>query len=63
MGRKNQKFVVTLQKCNGGTPKVSFEVPRHKAERMMDIAQSDIEKKTKKAKCSSVTLEQFYKDD
>ena len=62
MGRKNQNYVVTLQRCNGGTAELTFELSRIKAERIIDIAQSDIAKSTKKRKCTSVTLDEFFTD-
>jgi NADPH-dependent curcumin reductase CurA len=62
MGRKNQNYVVTLQRCNGGTGEIAFELTRSKAERIIDIAESDIAKSTKKRKCTSITLDEFFTD-
>ena len=60
MGRKNQNYVVTLQRCNGGTAELAFELSKSKAERIIDIAQSDISKSIKKRKCTSITLDNFF---
>jgi len=62
MARRKPKFIIALQCSNGGTPKVSFEIAENKAQRIIDIIQSDMEKSIKKKKCTSTTLEPFFTD-
>jgi len=62
MGRSKPKYIITLQTSNGGSPKVSFEITGGKAERIIHLIQSDIEKSITKKKCSSVTLDLFFTD-
>ena len=52
-----------MQLTNGGAPKVSFEVTPTKAQKIIDIIQSDIEKSHKKKKCSSITLDMFFTEE
>ena len=60
---KNPKYIITMQLTNGGAPKVSFEVTPTKAQKIIDIIQSDIEKSHKKKKCSSITLDMFFTEE
>ena len=62
MAGKNPKYIITLQTTTGGGPKVSYEITGHKAQRIVDLIQSDIEKSIKKKKCSSITLDMFFTD-
>ncbi len=58
--KKNSSWIITLQACNGKTPKDFYEVPSHKAEKIMGMIEPEITKKEKKMVCSSITLEQFF---
>ena len=62
MARRKPKYVISLQSTQGTNPKVSFEVTGHKAERILDLLESDIAKDKKKKECTSITLEQFFND-
>ena len=62
MPRRKPKYVISLQSTQGTNPKVSFEVTGHKAERILDLLESDIAKDTKKKETTSVTLDRFFND-
>ena len=62
MPSRKTKYVISLQSTQGTSPKISFEVTGHKAEKILDMLQSDIEKDRKKKETTSVTLERFFKD-
>jgi hypothetical protein len=62
MPRRKPKYVISLQSTQGTSPKISFEVTGHKAEKILDMLQSDIEKDRKKKETTSVTLERFFHD-
>ncbi len=61
-GRK-PKYVISLQSTQGTNPKISFEVSGFKAEKVLDILQSDIAKDRKKKETTSITLDRFFKED
>ena len=63
MPSRRPKFVISLQSTQGTSPKLSFEVTGHKAEKVLDILQSDIAKDRKKKETTSITLERFFADD
>ena len=63
MARRKPKFIIALQCSNGGSPKVSFEIAENKAQRIIDIIQSDMEKSIKKRKCTPITLDMFFQDE
>ena len=60
---KTRKYIITMQLTNGGAPKVSFEVTESKAQKIIDIIQSDVVKSNKKKKCSSITLDIFFTEE
>ena len=60
MGRTKPKNIIILQTMNGSSPKVSFEIPGAKAQRIIDLIQSDIDKSNKKKQCTSITLDMFF---
>ena len=60
---KTRKYIITMQLTNGGAPKVSFEVTPTKAQKIIDIIQSDVVKSNKKKKCSSITLDIFFTEE
>jgi len=62
MARRKPKYVISLQSTQGTNPKVSFEVTGHKAERILDLLESDIAKDKKKKETTSVTLDRFFND-
>ena len=53
---------MSLQSTVGTSPKLSFEITGHKAEKIIDLIQSDVAKLKKKTQCTSITLEQFFHD-
>jgi len=63
MPSRRPKFVISLQSTQGTSPKLSFEVTGHKAEKVLDILQSDIAKDRKKKETTSITLERFFTED
>ena len=63
MARTKPKYIITLQTSNGGSPKVSYEIPGGKAQRILDIIYADIEKSNKKKQCSSITLDMFFNEE
>ena len=63
MPRRKPKFVISLQSTQGVSPAISFEVSGHKAEKILDLVQSDIAKHKKKTEPTSATLEQFFKEE
>ena len=62
MARRKPKYVISLQSTHGINPKVSFECSGYKAEKILDLLQSDIVKNKKKKECTSITLDQFFSD-
>ena len=63
MPRRRPKYVISLQSTQGTSPKLSFEVSGHKAERIIDLIQSDLAKHKKKTEPTSATLERFFIED
>ena len=63
MGHKNQKVIVSLQSKNGGNKAVSFEITKAKANKIIDLIQPEIEKKRKQVACTSITLDQFFREE
>ncbi len=63
MARSKPKYIIALQTSNGGSPKVSYEITASKAQRIIDIIQSDMGKSIKKRKCTSITLDMFFQDE
>ena len=62
MPSRKTKYVISLQSTQGTSPKISFEVTGHKAEKILDILQSDIAKDRKKRETTSITLDRFFKE-
>ena len=60
MSRGKPKYVISLQSTQGTSPKLSFEVSGCKAEKILDLIQSDVYKHKKKTECTSITLERFF---
>ena len=60
MARRKPKYVISLQSTHGINPKVSFEVSGYKAQKLLDLLETDIEKSKKKKECTSITLDQFF---
>ena len=60
---KNHKVIITLQSKNGGNPAVSFEITKAKANKIVDLIQPEIAKKRKQIACTSITLDQFFKEE
>ena len=63
MARRKPKYVISLQSTQGANPKISFEVSGFKAEKILDLLQSDIERDKKKKETTSITLMQFFEDN
>ena len=62
MPNRKPKYVISLQPTQGLSPAISFTVTGSKAERILDLLRSDIEKHQKLAKPVSATLEPFFKE-
>ena len=62
MARRKPKYVISLQSTQGTNPKLSFEVSGYKAEKILDLLQSDIVKDKKKKETTSISLMQFFND-
>ena len=62
MPSRKPKYVISLQSTQGTSPKISFEVTGHKAEKVLDILQSDIAQDRKKKETTSITLDRFFKE-
>ena len=62
MPRRKPKFVISLQPTQGTSPKISFEVSGAKAEKIIDLIQSDVAKHKKKTQSVSATLLPFFID-
>ena len=63
MARRKPKYVISLQSTQGTNPKISFEVSGHKAEKIIDLIQSDLAKHKKKTEPTSATLERFFTNE
>ena len=63
MARRKPKYVISLQSTQGTNPKLSFEVSGFKAEKILDLLQSDIVKDKKKKETTSISLMQFFEDN
>ena len=63
MPNRKPKYVISLQSTQGTNPKISFEVSGFKAEKILDLLQSDIEKDKKKKETTSISLMQFFEDN
>ncbi len=62
MPSRKPRYVISLQSTQGTSPKLSFEVTGHKAEKIIHLIRSDVEKHKKKTETTSVTLDQFFND-
>ncbi len=63
MPSRKPKYVISLQSTQGTSPKISFEISGHKAEKIIDLIQSDLAKHKKKTEPTSATLERFFIED
>ena len=63
MARRKPKYVISLQSTQGTNPKISFEVSGFKAEKILDLLQSDIEKDKKKKETTSISLMDFFQEN
>ena len=61
--KKFSKWIITLQKSNGGNAQITFEVTHTKAEKVLRILEPDIEKKMKQMETTSATLDVFFDDE
>ena len=60
---KKSKYILQLQKTNGGSPTVTFEITESKFQSVLRILQPEIQKRIKKAEQStSVSLDDFFID-
>ena len=60
---KKSKYILQLQKTNGGCPTVSFEITESKFQSVLRILQPEIQKRIKKAEqATSVSLDDFFID-
>ena len=60
MPSRKPKFVISLQSTQGKAPPLTFEVTGAKAERVLELLDSDIAKYRKKTETVSATLEPFF---
>jgi len=60
MPSRKPKFVISLQSTNGLSEPIVFTVAGSKAEKVLDVLQSDIQKHKKTAQPVSATLEPFF---
>ena len=58
---KKSKYILQLQKTNGGSPTVSFEITEAKFQSVLNLLQPEIKKRMMKAeRCTSVSLLDFF---
>ena len=62
MPSRRPKFVISLQSTQGKTPPLTFEVTGAKAEKVLDLLESDIKTHRQKTETVSATLEPFFKE-
>tara|TARA_B100000287_G_scaffold346383_1_gene333980 strand:- start:459 stop:665 length:207 start_codon:yes stop_codon:yes gene_type:complete len=62
MARRKPRYVISLQPTQGLSPAISFTVTGGKAEKILDLLQSDIDKHHKNTEPRSATLEPFFKE-
>ena len=60
MARRKPKYVISLQSTHGISKSISFTVSGYKAQKILDLLESDIEKDKKQKECTSITLERFF---
>jgi len=58
---KKSKYILQLQKTNGGSPTVSFEITESKFQGVLRLLQPEIKKRMMKAEqATSVSLMDFF---
>ena len=58
---KKSKYILQLQKTNGGSPTVSFEITESKFQSVLRLLQPEIKKRmTKAEQATSVSLMDFF---
>ena len=58
---KKSKYILQLQKTNGGSPTVSFEITESKFQSVLRLLQPEIKKRMMKAEqATSVSLLDFF---
>ena len=58
---KKSKYILQLQKSNGGSPTVSFEITESKFQSVLRLLQPEIKKRIEKAeRRTSVSLLDFF---
>jgi len=62
MPTRKPKYVISLQPTQGISPPITFTVAGSKAERILDLLRSDLEKHQKTTEPNSATLEPFFKE-
>ena len=62
MARRTPRFVISLQATKGTAPAMQFEVTGFKAEKILDIIDSDLTKYKRKKETVSATLMPFFTD-
>ena len=60
MPSRKPKFVISLQPTQGISAPITMTVTGTKAEKILDVLQSDLQKYKKKTQTVSVTLEPFF---
>ena len=62
MPSRKPRYVISLQTTQGLSPALTFTVTGSKAERILDLLRSDIEKHKTNTQPTSATLEPFFKE-
>ena len=57
------KYVISLQSTQGISPPITFTVTGAKAEKVLDVLRTDMEKHRKLTQPVSSTLEPFFKEE
>ena len=58
---KKSKYILQLQKTNGGSPTVTFEITESKFQKVIQLLQPEIKKRmTKAEQATSVSLMDFF---
>ena len=63
MPTRKPRYVISLQTTQGITPPLTFTVTGSKAEKILDLLRTDIEKHKDRTKPVSATLEPFFKEE
>ena len=62
MPTRKPRYVISLQTTQGISPPLTFTVTGSKAEKILDLLRSDMEKHKQRTTPTSATLEPFFKE-